>query len=134
MCTNLFLKNSDENSYLKNLEDKKNGLSFIHTILQNKNRYKIRGCLDFKIHFIIQKFLFTNQNNLSIKKEIFNILKEISLCLVDMNEINWLFGNNFDKVFGELYKEKSIVEVTLMDCVLYGGVSAVGGNGFPCGN
>ena len=107
MCTKLFMKNTDENAYMKNLEDKKNGLSFIHTILQNKNRYKIRGCLDFKIHFIIQKFLFTNQNNLSIKKEVFNILKEISLCLIDMNEINWMFGNNFDKVFGELYKEKT---------------------------
>ena len=90
MCTKLFMKNTDENAYMKNLEDKKNGLSFIHTILQNKNRYKIRGCLDFKIHFIIQKFLFTNQNNLSIKKEVFNILKEISLCLIDMNEINWM--------------------------------------------
>ena len=107
MCTKLFMKNTDENAHLKNLEDKKNGLSFIHTILQNKNRYKIRGCLDFKIHFIIQKFLFTNQNNLSIKKEVFNILKEISICLIDMNEINWMFGNNFDKVFGELYKEKT---------------------------
>ena len=114
MCTNLFMKNSnDENSHLKNLEDKKNGLSFIHTILQNKNRYKIRGCLDFKIHFIIQKFLFTNQNNLSIKKEVFKILKEISLCLIDMNEINWMFGNNFDKVFGELYKEKTdLIDLT----------------------
>ena len=122
MCTNLFLKNSDENSYLKNLEDKKNGLSFIHTILQNKNRYKIRGCLDFKIHFIIQKFLFTNQNNLSIKKEIFNILKEISLCLVDMNEINWLFGNNFDKVFGELYKEKTDL-IDLTETYGYGNTS-----------
>ena len=67
----------------------------------------IKGCLDFKIHFIIQKFLFTNQNNLSIKKEVFNILKEISLCLIDMNEINWMFGNNFDKCFEELYKEKT---------------------------
>ena len=113
MCTKLFMKNNDEKSHLKNLEDKKNGLSFIHTILQNKNRYKIRGCLDFKIHFIIQKFLFTNQNNLSIKKEVFNILKEISLCLIDMNEINWMFGNNFDKVFGELYKEKTdLIDLT----------------------
>ena len=113
MCTKLFMKNNDENSHLKNLEDKRNGLSFIHTILQNKNRYKIRGCLDFKIHFIIQKFLFTNQNNLSIKKEVFNILKEISLCLIDMNEINWMFGNNFDKVFGELYKEKTdLIDLT----------------------
>ena len=113
MCTKLFMRNTDENAHLKNLEDKKNGLSFIHTILQNKNRYKIRGCLDFKIHFIIQKFLFTNQNNLSIKKEVFNILKEISLCLIDMNEINWMFGNNFDKVFGELYKEKTdLIDLT----------------------
>ena len=113
MCTKLFMKNNDENAYMKNLEDKRNGLSFIHTILQNKNRYNIRGCLDFKIHFIIQKFLFTNQNNLSIKKEVFNILKEISLCLIDMNEINWMFGNNFDKVFGELYKEKTdLIDLT----------------------
>ena len=107
MSTKLFFKTDDENSHFKNLEDKRNALSYIHIILQNKNSYKIRGCLDFKIHFIIQKFLFTNQNNLSIRREIFNILKEISLCLVDMNEINWLFGNNFDKVFGEISKEKT---------------------------
>ena len=43
----------------------------------------------------------------------FNILKEISLCLIDMNEINWMFGNNFDKVFGELYKEKTdLIDLT----------------------
>ena len=107
MSTKLFFKTEEDNSHFKNLEDKRNALSYIHTILQNRNSYKIRGCLDFKIHFIIQKFLYTNQNNLSIRKEIFNILKEISLCLVDMNEINWMFGNNFDKVFGEIYKEKT---------------------------
>ena len=117
MSTKLFFKTDDDNSHLKNLEDKRNALSYIHTILQNKNSYKIRGCLDFKIHFIIQKFLFTNQNNLSIRKEIFNILKEISLCLVDMNEINWMIGNNFNKVFGEIYKEKT----DLIDfCETYG--------------
>ena len=98
MATKLMFKTDDENSNFKNLEDKRNALSFIHTILKNKNSYKIRGCLDFKIHFIIQKFLFSNQNNLSIKKEIFNILKEISLCLIDMNEISWLFGNNYEKI------------------------------------
>ena len=107
MSTKLFFKTDDENSHFKNLEDKRNALSYIHIILQNKNSYKIRGCLDFKIHFIIQKFLFTNQNNLSIRREIFKILKEISLCLVDINEINWMFGNNFDKVFGEISKEKT---------------------------
>ena len=117
MSTKLFFKTDDDNSHFKNLEDKRNALSYIHTILQNKNSYKIRGCLDFKIHFIIQKFLFTNQNNLSIRKEIFNILKEISLCLVDMNEINWMIGNNFNKVFGEIYKEKT----DLIDfCETYG--------------
>ena len=117
MSTKLFFKTNDENSQFKNLEDKRNALSYIHTILQNKNSYKIRGCLDFKIHFIIQRFLYTNQNNLSIRKEIFNILKEISLCLVDINEINWMFGNNFDKVFGEIYKEKT----DLIDfCETYG--------------
>ena len=30
-----------------------------------------------------------------------------------MNEINWMFGNNFDKVFGELYKEKTdLIDLT----------------------
>ena len=117
MSTKLFFKTDDDNSHFKNLEDKRNALSYIHTILQNRNSYKIRGCLDFKIHFIIQKFLFTNQNNLTIRKEIFNILKEISLCLVDMNEINWMFGNNFDRVFGEIYREKT----DLIDfCETYG--------------
>ena len=117
MATKLMYKSLDEYSHFKHLEDKRNALSFIHTILKNKNSYKVRACLDFKIHFIIQKFLFNNQNNLSIRKEIFNILKEISLCLLDMNEINWMFGNNFDKVFGEIYKEKT----DLIDlCETYG--------------
>ena len=117
MATKLFYKSGNESTHFQNLEDKRNALSYIHTILQNRNSYKIRGCLDFKIHFIIQQFLYTNQNNLSIRKEIFNILKEISLCLVDMNEINWMFGNNFDKVFGEIYKEKT----DLIDfCETYG--------------
>ena len=117
MATKLFYKSGDESTHFKNLEDKRNVLSYIHTILQNRNSYKIRGCLDFIIHFIIQQFLYINKSNLSIRKEIFNILKEISLCLVDMNEIIWMFGNNFDKVFGEIYKEKT----DLIDfCETYG--------------
>ena len=117
MATKLMFKTNEENSNFKHLEDKRNALSFMHTILKNKNSYKIRGCLDFKIHFIVQKFLFSNQNNLSIKKEIFNILKEISFCLVDMNEVSWMFGNNYDRVFGEIYKEKT----DLIDfCETYG--------------
>ena len=116
MATKLFYKSGDESTHFKNLEDKRNVLSYIQTILQNKNSYKIRGCLDFKIHFIIQQFLYINKSNLSIRKEIFNILKEISLCLVDMNEIIWMFGKN-DKVFGEIFKEKT----DLIDfCETYG--------------
>ena len=91
----------------QNLEDKRNALNYINSVLKNKNSYKIRGCLDFKIHFIIQKILYTNSNHIPIKIEIFNILKEISFCLVDMNEISWMFGNNYDKVFNVTYKDKT---------------------------
>ena len=34
MCTKLFMRNTDENAHLKNLEDKKNGLRFkLHSSL-----------------------------------------------------------------------------------------------------
>ena len=86
-------------NYRKNIETKRNSLNYINIVLKNKNSAKIRGCLDCKIHLIIQKYLFTNINDLGIKKDLFNILKEISLSLVDMNEISWQFGNNYEKIY-----------------------------------
>lgn len=81
-------------------ETKKNALNYINILFKGKNASKIRACLDCKIHFFIQKYLYTSINELGIKKELFTILKEISLCLLDNNEISWLFGNNYEKIYG----------------------------------
>ena len=83
----------------KNIEIKRNSLNYLNIVFKSKNSAKIRGCLDCKIHLIIQKYLFTSINDLGIKKDLFNILKEISLSLVDMNEISWQFGNNYEKIY-----------------------------------
>ena len=91
-------------SLRKNIENRKNCLNYLNIVFKSKNSAKIRGCLDCKIHLIIQKYLFTTINDLEIKKDLFNILKEISLSLVDMNEISWQFGNNYDKI----YEKKNI--------------------------
>ena len=82
----------------KNIETKRNSLNYLNIVLKSKNSAKIRGCLDCKIHLIIQKYLFTSINDFGVKKDLFNILKEISLSLVDMNEISWQFGNNYEKI------------------------------------
>ena len=86
-------------SLRKNIENRKNCLNYLNIVFKSKNSAKIRGCLDCKIHLIIQKYLFTTINDLEIKKDLFNILKEISLSLVDMNEISWQFGNNYEKIY-----------------------------------
>ena len=83
----------------KNIETKRNSLNYLNIVFKSKNSAKIRGCLDCKIHLIIQKYLFTSISDLGIKKDLFNILKEISLSLVDMNEIGWQFGNNYEKIY-----------------------------------
>ena len=101
-------KLSDKTKNLKQKNEiKRNALNYINIVFKNKNSSKIRGCLDCKIHFIIQKFLYTSINDLGIKKELFNILKEISLSLLDMNEISWLFGNNYEKIFEAKNKNKN---------------------------
>ena len=101
-------KLSDKTKNMKQMtEIKRNALNYINIIFKSKNCSKIRGCLDCKIHFLIQKFLFTSINEIGIKKELFNILKEISLSLVDLNEISWLFGNNYEKIFGSKSKKKN---------------------------
>ena len=99
--------NGTENDPSKNLVNKRNALSYIYTLFKGKNEYKIRACLDTKVHFFVQSFLYTNANDYSIKKEVLNIFKEISINLTDINEISWMFGNNYAKIFNETYKSKS---------------------------
>ena len=99
----------DSNDPHKNLVNKRASLGYIHTIFKGKNEYKIRACLDFKVHFIIFQFLYTNLIDEAIKVEIFNILKEISVNLIDMTEISWMFGNNYNRIFVNIYKEKTDV-------------------------
>ena len=92
------LSNKSSNNK-KNIEVKRNSLNYLNIVFKSKNSDKIRGCLDCKIHLIIQKYLFTSISDLGIKKDLFNILKEVSLSLVDMNEISWQFGNNYEKIY-----------------------------------
>ena len=86
-------------NHKKNVETKRKSLNYLNIVLKSKNSSKIRGCLDCKFHLIIQKYLFTSTDDIGIKKDLFNILKEISLSLVDMNEISWQFGNNYEKIY-----------------------------------
>ena len=86
-------------NHKKNVETKRKSLNYLTIVLKSKNSSKIRGCLDCKFHLIIQKYLFTSTDDIGIKKDLFNILKEISLSLVDMNEISWQFGNNYEKIY-----------------------------------
>ena len=88
-------------NYRQMIQIKKDALNYVNIVFKTKNSSKIRGVLDCKFHFLIQEYLYTNINELEIKKELFNILKEISLCLLDLNEISWLFGNNYEKIYGE---------------------------------
>ena len=83
----------------KNIVLKRNALKYINTMLHSKNEYKVRACLDFKVHLLIQMLLYTNGIDYSILREVFGIMKEISSNLVDMNEIQWLFGNNYKTIF-----------------------------------
>ncbi len=99
----------DSNDPHKNLVNKRSSLGYIHTIFKGKNEYKIRACLDFKVHFIILQFLYTNLIDESIKVEVFNILKEISMNLIDMTEISWMTGNNYNRIFLNIYHEKTDV-------------------------
>ena len=104
------LRNKDNT----NLYEKKNALNYINIVLKSKNENRIRGCLDCKIHFTIQKYLYTYNNDLAIKKELYNMLKEVSLCLIDISEINWLFGNNYEKIYG-INKKKNILDIDLQN-------------------
>ena len=105
-------KLSDKTKNIKQKNEiKRNALNYINIVFKNKNSSKIRGCLDCKIHFIIQKYLFTSINDFGIKRELFNILKEISLSLVDMNEISWLFGNNYEKIFAKKNKNNLVMDL-----------------------
>ena len=102
----------------KNIETKRNALNYINIVLKSKNSSKIRGCLDCKIHLVIQKYLFTSINDMGIKKDLFNILKEISLSLIDMNEISWQFGNNYEKIYEKKSNVNSIgVDLENNSCV-----------------
>ena len=97
----------DSNDTHKNLLNKRSSLGYIHTIFKGKNEYKIRACLDFKVHFIILQFLYTNLIDESIKVEVFNILKEISMNLIDMTEISWITGNNYNRLCLNIYHIKN---------------------------
>ena len=108
---------SKKQSLRMNIENRKNCLNYLNIVFKSKNSAKIRGCLDCKIHLIIQKYLFTTINDLGIKKDLFNILKEISLSLVDMNEISWQFGNNYDKIFEKKNNGNTIVDLENNSCV-----------------
>ena len=105
-------KLSDKTKNLKQKNEiKKHALNYINIVFKGKNSSKIRGVLDCKIHYIIEKYLFTSINDYGIKKELFNILKEISLCLIDMNEISWLFGNNYEKIFQTKNKNNLVMDL-----------------------
>jgi len=89
----------------KNIASKKSGLVYINSIFRGKNTDKIRACFDFKIHLFIVKFL--NNNDPLLKFEALSIFKEISLGLVDMDELSWLFGNNYSNIFEKSGNNKS---------------------------
>ena len=114
MMKKLSTKSSNEKY---NLNIKKNALNYINIVFKSKNSNKIRGFLDCKIHFIISKYLFTSMNDLNIKKDLFRILKEISLCLVDMNEIGWQFGNNYEKIFEKKNKFNNNLDLENNSCI-----------------
>ncbi len=89
----------------KNLASKKSALVYINSVFRSKNTDKIRACFDFKIHRYIVKYLPNNDPHL--KLEVLCIYKEISLGLVDMDELSWLFGNNYSKIFEKTVHNKS---------------------------
>jgi hypothetical protein len=96
-----------ENSEIRNLANKKSALVYISSVFKSKNVDRIRACFDFRIHAYIDKYLFGN-HPLNIKIEALNIMKDISLGLVDMDEVSWLFGNNYGKVFDKTFKNADI--------------------------
>jgi hypothetical protein len=102
---------SGENSEVRNVANKKSALVYISSVFKSKNVDRIRACFDFRIHAYIDKYLFGN-HPLNIKIEALNIMKDISLGLVDMDEVSWLFGNNYGKVFDKTFKN---VEVDFKD-------------------
>lgn len=91
----------------KHNANKKSALTYINSILKTRNVEKIRALFDFKIHMFIEKFLFIHINDIMIKTEVLNILKEISFGLVDIDELSWLFGNNYTKIFEKTIGNKS---------------------------
>lgn len=109
-CLNGMMPISERDSHIdqtKNLVNKRNALSYIFTLFKSKNEFKVRACLDFKIHFFISSFLFTNASDYAIKNEVFNIFKEISINLTDVSEIAWMFGNNYNTIFNNNHKSKT---------------------------
>ena len=85
---------------------KKSALIYITAIFRSKNVDRIRACFDFKIHLYIEKYLFCNPP-MNIKLEALNIMKEISFGLVDLDELSWIFGNNYNKIMDKTISNKS---------------------------
>jgi len=98
-------ENEKDTKKEKNIASKKSGLVYINSVFRSKNSDKIRACFDFKVHRFIVKFL-TNNDPL-LKFEALSIFKEISLGLVDMDELSWLFGNSYSKIFAATVKSTS---------------------------
>jgi hypothetical protein len=96
-----------EPNEVRNLANKKSALVYISSIFKSKNVDRIRACFDFRIHAYIDKYLFGN-HPLNIKIEALNIMKDISLGLVDLDELSWLFGNNYTKVFDKTFKNVDV--------------------------
>jgi Ca2+-binding EF-hand superfamily protein len=106
-CTVNLIGNENFSEPGKHNANKKSALTYINSILRTRNVDKIRALFDFKIHMFIEKFLFIHINDLMIKTEVLNILKEISFGLVDIDELSWLFGNNYTKIFEKTISNKS---------------------------
>lgn len=97
--------NLNLSSSTDNLSSKRAALSYFSTIFKSKNLDKIRACFDFKIHLFIVKFL--NSNNQLLRNEALSIFKEISFAIIDLDELNWLFGNNYNSIFDSIINNKS---------------------------
>ena len=94
-------------STAKNTSSRKSALVYINSIFRNKNFDKIKACFDFKIQHLIVKFLYSKNN--SLLTECLQIFNEFSICLVDLGELSWLFGNNYKKILEKTTHNKSEV-------------------------
>lgn len=91
----------------KNNSSRKSALVYLNSIFRNKNHDKIKACFDFKVQHLIVKFLYSKDNSLLI--ECLHIFNEFSICLIDLCELSWLFGNNYNKILEKTTHNKSEV-------------------------